>query len=117
MNRRHFLRSSGAAWASFAVPQSGSLFAETAPSERWRTFEVKTRVEILKPSGTTRLWLPEALLSKTPFQRTLSNEFSAEGGTARIVEASADELGIIAAEFPAGSRCIWHTRRQIGPRV
>jgi transglutaminase-like putative cysteine protease len=48
------------------------------------------------------VWLPAALLSKTPFQRTVSNEFSAEGGTASIAEASADGLGIIAAEFPAG---------------
>jgi transglutaminase-like putative cysteine protease len=78
------------------------LLAEASPSDGWRTFEVKTSVEILKPSGTTRVWLPTALLSKTPFQRTLSNEFSAEGGTARIVGGSADGLGIIAAEFPAG---------------
>jgi transglutaminase-like putative cysteine protease len=102
MNRRHFLRSAGAVSASFVFPQSRSLLAEAAPSEGWRTFEVKTSVEILKPSGATRVWLPAALLSKTPFQRTLSNEFSAEGGTARIVEGRADGLGIIAAEFPAG---------------
>jgi transglutaminase-like putative cysteine protease len=102
MNRRHFLRSAGALSASFVFPQARSLLAEASPSDGWRTFEVKTSVEILKPSGTTRVWLPAALLSKTPFQRTLSHEFSAEGGRARIVESSADELGIIAAEFPAG---------------
>ena len=117
MNRRHFLRSAGAVSTSFVFPKARCLLAEAAPSERWRSFEVKTRVEILKPAGKTRVWLPAALLSKTHFQRTVSNEFCAEGGTARIVEANADGLGIIAAEFPAGSRCIWHTRRQIGPRV
>ena len=102
MNRRHFLWSAGAVSASFVFPKARCMLAWAAPSESWRTFEVKTRVEVLKPSGTTRVWLPAALLGKTPFQRTLSNEFSAEGGTARIVEARADGLGILAAEFPAG---------------
>ncbi len=104
MNRRHFLRSAGAVSANFLFPKTRGLIAQTASSEGWRTFEVKTRVEILKPSGRTRVWLPAALLSKTPFQRTLSNEFSAAGGTARIVEASADGLGIVTAEFPAGEK-------------
>jgi hypothetical protein len=48
------------------------------------------------------VWLPAALISKTPFQKTLSNGFSADGGTAGIVEFRANGLGIIAAEFPAG---------------
>jgi hypothetical protein len=39
---------------------------------------------------------------QTPFQETLSNEFTAAGGTARIVESRANALGIIAAEFPPG---------------
>jgi transglutaminase-like putative cysteine protease len=95
MNRRHFLRSAGAVAASFGFPNA-------VASEGWRTFEVTTRVEVLKPSGTTRVWLPMGLLSDAPFQRTLANEFSAEGGTARIVKAGADGLGIVAAEFPAG---------------
>jgi transglutaminase-like putative cysteine protease len=102
MNRRDFMRSAGAVSASFVFPEATRPLQAAAPSARWRTFEVRTRVEILKPSGATRVWLPAALLSKTPFQRTLSNEFSAKGGTARIVAGSADGLGIIAAEFPAG---------------
>jgi len=68
----------------------------------WRTFEVTTRVEVLKASGATRVWLPAALLGTTPFQRTLANDFTAEGGTAKLVENEADALGIVVAEFPAG---------------
>lgn len=102
MNRRHFLRSAGAVSASVAVANASCGLADAAASENWRTFEVETRVEILKPSGATRVWLPGALLSRTPYQTTLSNQFSAEGGTARIVESRADGLAIIAAEFPAG---------------
>lgn len=102
MKRRDFLRSTGIVCASLALPRAGRLFAESAPSESWRTFEVTTRVEVLKPSGTTRVWLPAALTRNTPFQKTFSNKFSAEGGTAEMVESKADALGIVAATFPAG---------------
>jgi transglutaminase-like putative cysteine protease len=106
MNRRDFLRSSGAVSASLAIPEAGFLLAKAATPDGWRTFEVKTRVEILKSSGATRVWLPAGLISKTHFQKTLSNGFSAEGGTAEIVEGRADGLGIIASEFPAGVKPI-----------
>jgi len=102
MNRRDFLRSAGAVSACIALPNVQRLLAEDASSGNWRTFEVTTRVEVLKPAGATRVWLPAALLSKTPFQRTVSNQFSASGGTATMVESKADGLGIITAEFPAG---------------
>jgi transglutaminase-like putative cysteine protease len=106
MNRRDFLRSAGAVSACMALPKAERLLAEDASSGNWRTFEVTTRVEILKPSGATRAWLPAALLSETPFQKTLSNQFSASGGTAKMVEGKADGLGIITAEFPAGVKPI-----------
>ena len=81
---------------------AGRLLAQDAAPGNWNTFEVTTRVEILKSSEATRVWLPAALVSETPFQKTLWNKFSADGGTARMVEAQAEGLGIITAEFPAG---------------
>jgi len=106
MNRRDFLRSAGVVSAGAAFPKVASLFAReaSAASDGWRTFEVATRVEVLQPSGATRIWLPAALTRATPFQRTLANSFHGEGGTAKIVESKPDSLGIVAAEFPAGAR-------------
>jgi transglutaminase-like putative cysteine protease len=102
VNRRNFLRSVGAVSASIAFSKTERARADDAASTNWRTFELKTRVEIVKASEATRIWLPAALLGETPFQKTLSNEFSAEGGAAAMVEVKADRLGIIVAEFPAG---------------
>jgi transglutaminase-like putative cysteine protease len=85
-----------------AFPKTGRLFAEGTAPEAWRTFDVTTSAQVLKPSGTTRMWIPAALVSPTPFQKTLANNFKAEGGTAKLIESSTDSLGIIAAEFPAG---------------
>jgi transglutaminase-like putative cysteine protease len=101
MNRRDFLRSAGALSAGFVLPSAGRFMA-VGEYPRWRTFEVTTRIEVLNPSGPTRVWAPTALIRNTPYQRTLANLFAAEGGIARLVKSSADALGIIAAEFPSG---------------
>jgi transglutaminase-like putative cysteine protease len=50
------------------------------------------------------VWLPAALIRETPYQKTLSNRFTAEGGTAEIVESRPDALGLVAARFPVGVR-------------
>ena len=102
MKRRDFLRSSGVVSVGMAFPKAGRAFVQGAAPEAWRTFDVTTRVQVMKPSGTTRIWIPAALVIPTPFQKTLANDFKAEGGTAKLIESSADSLGIIAAEFPAG---------------
>jgi transglutaminase-like putative cysteine protease len=106
LERRDFFRSAGFLSAGLVFSKAGCTLAAGAPLEGWRTFEVTTRVEIPKPSGTTRVWVPAAHPGETPFQKTLANEFSAEGGSARIVEGRADGLVIVAAEFPAGARPI-----------
>jgi transglutaminase-like putative cysteine protease len=102
MQRRDFLRSVGVVSASLAFPKSGCLWSQGAAADVWRTFEVTTSVQVLKTSGMTRIWLPAALVNPTPYQKTLANEFKAEGGTAKMVESRTDTLGIIAAEFPVG---------------
>jgi transglutaminase-like putative cysteine protease len=102
MNRRDFLHSAGAVSAGAAFSKTECLLAEDQAPGSWRTFEVITRVEIPKSSEATRVWLPAALIGQTPFQKTLSNEFSAEGGTARLLKTRQDALGIVAAEFPGG---------------
>ena len=68
----------------------------------WRTFEVTTQVEVLNPSGTTRVWLPAALQSNTPYQRTLANTIRCEHGAARTAVNKNDGLGIVTAEFGPG---------------
>jgi transglutaminase-like putative cysteine protease len=103
-------------YAGVAFPETQLLLAEEALSGRWRTFDVTTRVEILKSSGAARVWLPAALGVDTPFQKTLFNRYNADGGTARIVEGGADGLGIIAAEFPAGVRPVVTLRTRVATK-
>src|SRR6516225_1561192 len=93
VNRREFLTYASGAAVSAALSRGGRTFAHGSVPISWRTFEVTTRVEVLKPSGSTRIWLPAALLAETPFQKTLANDFKAEEGAAKLVEGTADALG------------------------
>jgi transglutaminase-like putative cysteine protease len=116
VNRRDFLRSAGFVSASLAFPKTPRLFAEGTGSGSWRTFEGTTRVDVPKSFGTTHIWVPAALINQTPFQKTLANGFSAEEGTAEIVESKADARGIIAAKFPAGVRPILKVTNRIATK-
>ena len=116
MKRRVFLRSVGAVSASLALSKPDHLLADGTPSDNWRTFEVKTRVEVLNAAGATRVWLPAGVLSETAFQKTLSNDFSAEGGKAQIVRNRADGLGIVSAEFPAGAKPVLTLTTRVATR-
>ena len=101
MNRREFLRSAGMVPLGMAGPEGFRRRVRAAALDGWRSFTITTRVGVLKPSGTTRVWLPAALTG-TPYQKTLANDVTAPGGTARLVESNADGLGIVCVEFPAG---------------
>jgi len=102
--------------ASLALPKSARLLALGDPRGAWRTFEVTASVEVLNPSGTTRVWLPAALLRDTVFQKTLANDFRAEGGKVELVENKADALGIVAATFPAGTKPVLTLTSRVSTR-
>ena len=111
MHRRHFLQSAGSLAAGFAFSIPEHLLAE---GPRWRTFDVTTRVEVLKPSGTTRIWVPAALISNTPYQRTLANTFDSRA--AKAVANKTEALGMIVAEFPPGVKPVLTVTSRIATR-
>ncbi|MBC7502474.1 MAG: transglutaminase domain-containing protein [Herminiimonas sp.] len=94
MDRRLFLKASAALTAaSFAPLSLWSLAAE----EKWRTFEIVTRVEV-DSSGPSRVWLPVPTVN-TDYQKVLSSSFKAEGGKAQIMQDPRYGAGILVAEF------------------
>ena len=114
MNRRHFLQSTGALCAGLAVTKSIPAFADTLQAgSGWRTFEVTTRVEVLKPSGVTHIWLPTALIRDTPFQKTRANKFKAEGGSAKLTTDKQSALGIVSATYPADAKPVLTLTSQV----
>src|SRR5271165_106155 len=113
MNRREFVRNTSFAFAGFTLSKAELSLAESPPPDGWRTFEVTTRTEVLKPAGETKVWLPAALTQNTPFQRTTSNRFNADGGNARIIESNPNALGIVVAIFPSEAKPVLTLTSQV----
>jgi transglutaminase-like putative cysteine protease len=115
MNRRGFLRAAVITPASFALANSERLLAGTVLTG-WRTCEVTTRVEVLKPSGETRIWVPASLTLTAPYQKTLANTVKCESGTVKTIESRADALGMIRAAFPAGVKPVLAVTSRVATR-
>ncbi len=104
--RRHWMRNTALALVSPWVPAIN--FAQTASSaERqftpkpaaWRTFEVTTRVDIAKPQGATRLWLPVPSIN-SEWQQSLESSYSSNG-SARMEDDNATGARMLFVDFAA----------------
>ena len=99
MNRRDFLRANSSICAGWALSRAVPALADTPSAGEWRTFEVVTRVELLKPDGISHIWLPAPLIRNTPYQKTISTRFTAEGGTAKSEQGQAKRSRDRISEF------------------
>src|SRR5580658_6590161 len=104
MNRRDFLRANSSICAGWALSRAVPALADTPSAGKWRTFEVVTKVELLKPDGISHIWLPAPLIRNTPYQNTISTQFAAEGGTATLSKDKQSALGIVTATYPANAK-------------
>lgn len=104
MNRRDFLRANSSICAGWALSRAMPALADTPSAGGWRTFEVVTKVELLRPDGVSHIWLPATLIRNTPYQNTISTQFTAEGGTATLSEDKQSDLGIVSAMYPASAK-------------
>lgn len=106
--RRTFLKNTATAAVAAALPTIN--FAQTpapAPSRghfapqsgTWRTFDVTTRVDILKPQGITKVWLPIPSVN-SDYQHSLENGFSSNG-TAKLLQDGQDGAKMLYVEFAA----------------
>ncbi|HWF38117.1 MAG TPA: transglutaminase-like domain-containing protein [Candidatus Acidoferrales bacterium] len=116
MKRRDFIRSAGFLSAVAVFPSLAEFSANAAETGSWRTFDVTTRVEVVNATGPTRVWLPTALITPTPFQKTRSNKWEAPGATTKLFETKPDALGIVAAEFPAGVPAVMTLTSRVSTR-
>ena len=104
MNRRDFLRANSSICAGWALSKAMPVLADTPSAGGWRTFEVVTKVELLKPDGVGHIWLPAPLIRDTPYQHTISARFMADGGMAKLSKDKQSALGIVSATYPANAK-------------
>jgi transglutaminase-like putative cysteine protease len=102
MHRRTFLKLSATlpVWSSLApVARAQAEPREFAPRPgTWRSYEVTTRIELLKPAGVSRVWVPLPVI-ESDYQKVLGNTWS---GNAKVMESVADPrygAGMVYAEW------------------
>jgi len=105
MDRRTFLRTgigvSAAVAAGLKLPADATA-ADTAGQAKWRTFEVTSRLEIIKPSGVTRAWVPMPLMPDTDYQKSLGQSWTGNATTMRVYRDDKYGTEIFYAEWPTG---------------
>ena len=101
MKRRAFLQAGAAASAAGVLPRFARATAFDPEPGAWRRFEVTTRVEILRPAGTTRAWIPLPSVN-SDFQRVLGNDWSGNAASARVATDGKYGAQMVVAEWPAG---------------
>jgi transglutaminase-like putative cysteine protease len=103
-SRRRFLAAAGAMAAAAALP--GLASARTAfrpsPAHGWRVFEIATRVEVLKPAGATRVWLPLPSIEEAAWIRPMGNLWQGNAAAMRVTSEPDYGAAMLYAEWPAG---------------
>jgi transglutaminase-like putative cysteine protease len=112
MNRRDFLRRAAVGSTACVLTgrnrralttrtrsDDGTATAVQPGDDGWRTFELTTRVRVLKPSGATCVWLPMPLVS-APYQKTLGDTYVVPGGQSVMLER--EDLDMLLVEWADG---------------
>ena len=108
--RRSFLKHSAAAGVAAALPSLSFAQTAAAPSRSnfapqsgaWRMFDVTTRVDIVKPQGVTKVWLPIPSVN-SDYQQSLENSFSSNG-TTRLTSDGQGGAKMLYVEFAAAEK-------------
>lgn len=84
MKRRDFVVSAAAlaAFPKLAFAQQKEF--DPRQSEKWRSFEVVTRVEVARPVGVSRVWIPVPAVDES-WQRTVGNSWTGNATAMRLV--------------------------------
>jgi transglutaminase-like putative cysteine protease len=114
MKRRDFFRRAGAV-AGLGILDPRALFAQASGSEPWRVFEITTRVEVLRPIGPTRAWLPTPL-AVAPYQQTMGDTYQAGAGSVVMIDTNEHEPDILGATWDEGVRPVLTLTSRVATR-
>src|SRR6476619_3385721 len=93
MHRRSFIQAGSAASLLGAIPRfARAQQLPFAPKPAgWRTFEITSRIEILKPEGVSRAWVPVPSV-ESDYQKVIGNTWSGNGSTRRDGDVGVERI-------------------------
>jgi transglutaminase-like putative cysteine protease len=101
MKRRDFVATAAALAAFPKLSFAQQTEFKPAAAQEWRHFEVVTRIEIAKPSGVSRAWIPVPAVDES-WQKTADNLWSGNAGNMRVAHDPKYGAAMLYAEWPAG---------------
>lgn len=105
MQRREFLLTSAALAAGAWWPASRALAAfDPSPDNGWRSFEVTHEVEVLKPKGATRVWLPLPSVQADDWIRLAGSRWQGNAASARLLHDPEYGAEMLYAEWTADAQ-------------
>ncbi len=114
MDRRHFLRFSGALCAATAALPHAARAQQTPVATAWRTYELTTAVSVNEAAPHTRIWLPVPYATDTSYQRGVQNTWQVSaGGTAALMQSPGYGVQMLAVQWAdaQGPRTVTLTSR------
>ena len=104
MRRRSFIQAGAA--ATLLAPLPRFALAQQLPYDPrpagWRTFEITTRVELLKPAGASRAWVPLPSV-ESDYQKLIGNTWSGNGAS-RIARDGKYGAAMVVSEWSASEK-------------
>lgn len=105
MNRRDFLKSGvaisfAAAWPRAVPAQQGGA---SLPAPGWRSFEVTSRIDILKADAATQVWLPLPCVEAPAWIRNAGNFWSGNADSVQVVREKTYGAEILHAQWNASA--------------
>lgn len=103
MDRRLLLQSGVAVAALAAVPTIGRAQAAAGFAPKpgaWRTFEIRTEVELPPTKGAAKVWVPTASFRADDWTRPEGSSFDGNAEQAKLLEGGA---GLVQAEWREGA--------------
>ena len=97
MNRRDFLKSSAAGATLSALPWQAAF----AQADGWKSYEIVTRVELLKPRGTSLAWVPVPGVDSA-WQKSVGSSWSGNAARATLVSDGKYGVSMVAAQWNEG---------------
>jgi len=100
MDRRNFLKTTSAAATVASMPWREAAASTTG---EWRSYEIVTRVTILKPQDVSHTWVPLPMLDDTDWQRSIGSSWSGNAAKAQIQRDGKYGAAMVHAEWSSGS--------------
>jgi len=99
MKRRDFIVSAAALGAFPGLSFAQQKEFNPVQAEKWRTFEIVTRVEVAKPAGMSKVWIPVPAVDES-WQRTVGNSWSGNAAAMRLAHDAKYGAAMLYAEWP-----------------